>query len=167
QVNLIESTTVNTSISMEYTPIEPTTINTSTSMEYTPTTVNTSMEYTPIESTTNTSIESTFIPSILIANPHNLTTSTSDPAISSTNSNNPASTIANPSSPAIPTAINTSNASNSEILANLITPIEEISRVSSSSEEENSGNITLSLVQLYNKAERSQKRAILANQAEI
>ncbi|CAG8530138.1 26933_t:CDS:2, partial [Dentiscutata erythropus] len=178
----IESTTANTSTSMEYTPIESTTANTSTSMEYTPiesTTVNTStsMEYTTM---TNTS---TSIPSILITNPCDLT-STSDPAISTITSN-PASTIANSGSPAIPPVINssttpTSNSGNStrstlvtepssstadlrkekyflEILVDLVTP-SEISRVSSSKcEEENSKN-AISLVQLYNKAECSQKR---------
>ncbi|CAG8751724.1 5912_t:CDS:1 [Dentiscutata erythropus] len=200
QVNPNESTTANTSTSIEYTPIEPTTVNTSTPMEYTPiepTTVNTStsIEYTQIESTT-TNI-STSIPSILIANPHDLT-STSDLAIStitSTNSSNPVSTIANPSSLAIPTIINSSNNSTSnfgnstrftlvtkpssstanlrkeknflEIFADLVTP-SEISRVSSSEGEEvDSRNATISLVQLYNKAEHSQKRAILANHAEI
>ncbi|CAG8462992.1 9926_t:CDS:1 [Dentiscutata heterogama] len=52
------------------------------------------------------------IPSILIANSHNLITSTSDLAIStitSTNSSNLVATIASFSSPAISIAINTSN----------------------------------------------------------
>ncbi|CAG8594214.1 17922_t:CDS:2 [Dentiscutata erythropus] len=103
----------------------------------------------------------------IITDSRNLVMST----VINTNSSNPAFatfTIADSRNLAMPTiskptkpiALFNSNSSN-EILAELIIPNEEIVKVSNSKEESNK-NISLSLVQLYNKAKHAKNQATIA-----